>query len=64
MVDRTTRIGRVFKTMTSTCPLEIAMYSKCVLRNADSIEKGICSKEFEALRKCFLSSKSKAVRTS
>ncbi len=45
--------------MGSTCPLEIAQYSKCVLRNTDSLDKGVCAKEFEALRKCFVQARGK-----
>lgn len=32
---------------------------KCVLRNADNIDKGVCQREFEAMRKCFMSTRGK-----
>jgi hypothetical protein len=58
-MDRGTKIGRAFKAMKGTCPLEMGMYSKCVLAHSgtDSLEKNACSKEFEALRKCFRKTK-------
>ena len=31
---------------------QIASYGKCVAANADSIERGICEREFQALRTC------------
>lgn len=31
---------------------QIASYGKCVAANADSIERGLCEKEFQALRVC------------
>lgn len=61
-MDRGTRIGRVFKTMTGTCPAELALYSKCVLQHTETLEKGACSKEFEALRKCFGKARGRVTR--
>ena len=59
-MDRGTKIGRSFKAMKNTCPLEMGLYSKCVLAHSgtDSLEKNACSKEFEALKKCFRRAKS------
>lgn len=46
-------MGKVYRTMQSTCPLEISLYGKCVATHAEVIEKGNCTKEFEALKLCF-----------
>ena len=56
-MERGSKIGRVFRTMTGTCPLELSLYSKCVLSHTETLEKGACSKEFEALKKCFRKAK-------
>lgn len=39
--------------MGGKCPLEIAAYGKCVMSMAEVIDKGVCQKEFDALRSCF-----------
>mgnify|MGYP006077986429 CR=1 FL=1 len=52
-MERGTKIGRIFKGMGSSCPGELAAYGQCVIKNAEAIEKDVCSKEFEKLKKCF-----------
>jgi len=47
-----TRLGETFKAMVQTCPMEIASYGKCIATNADHIERGICDREFQALKIC------------
>jgi hypothetical protein len=32
---------------------QIAAYGRCAAMHADEIEKGVCEKEFAALKKCF-----------
>ena len=49
------RASRVFKRMkSSTCPVHVANYGKCMILREAEIEKDSCVKEFDALRKCFL----------
>ena len=48
-----TRVGRAFKKMGQICPTAIAAYGKCLVAHADSVEKNVCAKEFEALKSCF-----------
>jgi hypothetical protein len=38
----------------STCPVHVANYGKCMILREAEIEKDSCVKEFDALRKCFL----------
>ena len=51
----TTQIGKIFKGMSTSCTMEMTNYSKCVLGcvERDMLDKDVCSKEFDALRKCF-----------
>ena len=48
-----TRVGRAFKVMGQICPTAIAAYGKCLVAHAESVEKNVCAKEFEALKNCF-----------
>ena len=47
------KLGGVYRNMQLSCPLELANYGKCVVANAENIEKNICAKEFDALKRCF-----------
>jgi hypothetical protein len=48
-----TRLGKVLKTMKSTCSVQLAAYGACVVAKAEVLDKGVCQKEFEALKACF-----------
>ena len=58
-MERGSRIGSTFKRMKAgVCPVEIASYGRCVIQNASEAElKDSCSKEFAALRKCFMTAR-------
>ena len=55
----TTRLSTVFAGMTSSCPKEIAMYGRCVVFNAEALNKGICEKDFQDLKHCFRNTRPK-----
>ena len=57
-----TRIGRVFKACRKLCPLEIAAYGKCLIAKEDVLDKGVCEKEFQSLKKCFQRARASGTR--
>ena len=54
----------LFAHATVACPQDIANYGRCVLaaQEKDSLRKGVCDKEFRALRACFDKCRKKAGR--
>jgi hypothetical protein len=45
---------RLLSTGLSSCRNEAAQYGKCVIKNLDNLNKGVCQKEWEAFYQCYL----------
>ena len=52
---RPNALTSLFSHMATTCPRDIKNYATCVLdsHERDSLRRGVCEKEFLALRACF-----------
>jgi hypothetical protein len=48
-----TRLSQVFKRVKGSCGVQLAAYGACVVAKEEVLDKGVCQKEFEALKACF-----------
>ena len=50
-----TAFGKAFSATVAECPEAVAAYGSCLQRNMDEsgVARGVCSKEFGALKACF-----------